>query len=88
MILNANGKISGFSSTNNGTSSTFDVQADVFRLTNGATTVSPFTVSCNSVFMNNVMIRSGPSGERMELTPSQLRVYDSNNVLRVRIGLW
>jgi len=88
VILNANGKISGFSSTNNGTSSTFDVQADVFRLTNGATTVSPFTVSGNTVFMNNVMIRSGPSGERMELTPSQLRVYDSNNVLRVRIGLW
>ena len=88
VTLNANGKISGFSSTNNGTTSTFDVQADVFRLTDGATAVSPFTVSGGVVYAQNLVLRSAPTGARNEMDQNGARVYDSSGTLRVRWGVW
>ncbi len=33
-------------------------------------------------------IRSGTSGQRMELDNQQMRVYDGNGVMRVRLGIW
>lgn len=34
------------------------------------------------------LLRTAGSGARMELESNQLRVYDGNNVLRVRLGIW
>lgn len=34
------------------------------------------------------LLRTATSGARMELESNQLRIYDSNNVLRVRLGIW
>ena len=34
------------------------------------------------------LLRTATSGARMELESNQLRVYDANNVLRVRLGVW
>lgn len=45
-------KISGWKSYNNGTTSTFDILADVFKVTNGTTTIAPFTISGNDIIFN------------------------------------
>jgi len=34
------------------------------------------------------LLRTATSGSRMEIESNQLRVYDANNVLRVRLGVW
>ena len=57
VVLNAQGKIAGYQIANNGTTTTFDIQADKFRLTNGTTAVSPFVVSGSRIsFTGNVDI--------------------------------
>ncbi len=43
LVLNANGKISGISSENDGTTSWMDIQVDRFRLSNGSAVITPFT---------------------------------------------
>ncbi|UYK82320.1 host specificity factor TipJ family phage tail protein [Xanthomonas sacchari] len=64
LALSVNGYVSGITSVNNGTTSTFDVVADTFRI------VAP------------------TGGERLEYSGNNLRVYDGNGVLIVRIGRW
>jgi hypothetical protein len=88
LAFNVNGKISGWVSGNDGVTSTFDVQADVFRVSNGSSSVSPFTVSGNTVYFRNAVWRSGSSGERTEIDHNGGRVYDSAGTLRVRWGRW
>ena len=34
------------------------------------------------------LLRTATSGARLEIASNQLRVYDANNVLRVRLGVW
>lgn len=34
------------------------------------------------------LLRTATSGARLEIESNQLRVYDANNVLRVRLGVW
>ena len=34
------------------------------------------------------LLRTATSGARMELESNQIRVYDANNVMRVRVGVW
>lgn len=87
VVLNANGKISGYSSTNNGVVSTFDVQADKIRFTTGNTAVAPFSVIGSTVYMSNVMIRSAASGERTEITPAGVKVYNAAGALLVQLGI-
>lgn len=36
----------------------------------------------------DVTIRNGTTGQRVEITNSVIRVYDTSNVLRVRMGIW
>lgn len=44
--------------------------------------------SLSAVTANIGLLRTAASGARMELESNQLRVYDANNVLRVRMGVW
>jgi hypothetical protein len=50
------------------------------------------SLSINSKFIvdssGNVTIRNASTGQRLVLTNSLLSVYDSSNVLRVRLGIW
>jgi len=34
------------------------------------------------------LLRTRTSGERVEMENNQIRVYDANNRLRVRMGVW
>ncbi len=87
VILNANGYISGYQLTNNGTSSTFGVQADKFILSNGGTGIVPFAVIGSAVYAQNLTLQSASSGERTVTTNTGMKVYGSNGVLRVEIGI-
>lgn len=44
--------------------------------------------SLSALTANIGHFKSAPSGARLEIKDSLLSVYDSNNVLRVRLGLW
>ncbi len=44
--------------------------------------------SLSAVTANIGLLRTATSGARMEIENNQLRVYDANNVLRVRLGVW
>lgn len=39
-------------------------------------------------FKGELNVKSSATGERLEIDGSQVRVYDSNNTLRVRMGVW
>jgi hypothetical protein len=40
----------------------------------------------NATFRGSLNVKSAASGERMEITASTIKVYDSSNVLRVQLG--
>lgn len=44
--------------------------------------------SLSSICATIGTLRTATSGARMEVTSSVIRVYDSNNTLRVRLGVW
>ena len=44
--------------------------------------------SLSSICATIGTLRTATSGARLEVTSSVIRVYDSNNVLRVRLGVW
>ena len=87
VILNANGYLSGYQLTNNGSSSTFGIQADKFILSNGGTGIVPFAVLGSTVYAQNLTLQSASSGERTVTTNTGMKVYGSNGVLRVEIGI-
>lgn len=64
MSLDANGRVAGIRSVNNGATSTIDFLFDKIRF------VSPV------------------GGRRVEYSEGHFRVYDENNVMRVRMGVW
>ncbi|MES2987683.1 MAG: hypothetical protein V4808_07240 [Pseudomonadota bacterium] len=64
VAINVDGKISGTKSENDGETSTFDILADVFR------------------------ISSSGDGARTEYSDGHWRIYDADDNLRVRIGVW
>ena len=41
-----------------------------------------------STWAGTLNVKSAASGARLEITGSQICVYDANNVLRVRLGVW
>ena len=41
-----------------------------------------------STFTGTLNVKSATTGARLEIAGSQIRVYDANNVLRVRLGVW
>lgn len=55
------------------------------------TLITPAGISTPSLSALSATIgtlRTATSGARMEIESNQLRVYDANNVLRVRLGVW
>lgn len=55
----------------------------------GAVTADKMNVSSLSAICATIgTLRTATSGARLEVTSSVIRVYDSNNVLRVRLGVW
>ena len=74
------------------------VTADKINVTNlSAISANLGNITGGSLNINNrfvvnsdgsTTIRSATSGARMELNNSRLEVYDANNVLRVRLGIW
>ena len=63
-------------------------------ITNGmiksnAVTADKINVSSLSAICATIgLLRTATSGARLEIASNQLRVYDANNVLRVRLGVW
>lgn len=59
------------------------------KLAAGSVTADKLSVSSLSAVTANVgLLRTAASGARMEIESNQLRVYDANNVMRVRLGVW
>lgn len=46
------------------------------------------TPSLSALTANIGLLRTAGSGQRLEIESNQIRVYDSNNVMRVRLGIW
>lgn len=44
--------------------------------------------SLSAITANIGLLRTASSGARLEIADNLIRVYDSNNVLRVRLGVW
>lgn len=44
--------------------------------------------SLSAITANIGLLRTATSGARVEIESNQIRVYDSNNVMRVRLGVW
>ncbi|MFN3930848.1 MAG: phage tail protein [Brevundimonas sp.] len=94
VVLNANGKISGWSSVNNGTSSEFAIQADIFRVSSGASTVAPFTYSggvlsagslnlSGSININNRFIVAPDGTMTLQSATSGARTVQTNQTYEV-----
>ncbi len=60
----------------------------IFVDPSGNNPVSPFFYA-NGVWVMNgaIVIRSGTTGERIEISNQNIKVYDANNVLRVALGI-
>lgn len=68
----------------------FDSNVIVSRMLQaGAVTADKISATSLSAICATVgLLRTSTSGARMEIESNQLRVYDSNNKLRVRLGVW
>lgn len=68
----------------------FDSNVIVSRMLQaGAVTADKISATSLSAICATVgLLRTATSGARMEIESNQLRVYDSNNKLRVRMGVW
>jgi len=87
--LNSNGYITGFSQNNNGTTGTFKIIADEFKIidpnnASGQAGVEVFGVSGGYATIKN--IRSAASGARLQIDSDVMSVFDASGVLRVKLG--
>tara|TARA_R110002049_G_scaffold111867_1_gene261220 strand:+ start:2063 stop:2941 length:879 start_codon:yes stop_codon:yes gene_type:complete len=89
VTLNSNGYITGFSQNNNGTTGSFKIIADEFKIINpnnasGQAGVEVFGVAGGYATIKN--IRSAASGARLQIDSDLMSVYDASGVLRVKLG--
>lgn len=89
VTLNSNGYITGFSQNNNGTTGSFKIIADEFKIINpnnasGQAGVEVFGVAGGYATIKN--IRSAASGARLQIDSDVMSVFDASNVLRVKLG--
>ena len=87
--LNSNGYITGFSQNNDGTTGTFKILADEFKIIDpaasaGSAGVEVFAVSGGYATIKN--IRSAASGARLQIDSDVMSVFDASGVLRVKLG--
>lgn len=87
--LDVNGYVTGFIQNNSGTSGSFDILADKFRVvTPGVTPRTVFTVDATgATFVGKLNVGSG-TGARVQITNTLVQVFDTNGTLRVRMGVW
>ena len=87
--LNVNGYVTGFAQNNDGTTGSFKILADEFKIidpagSSGQAGIQVFETSGGYATMKNV--RSAPTGERIQWDGDVLKVFDASNVLRVKLG--
>jgi hypothetical protein len=87
--LNSNGYITGFSQNNDGTTGSFKIIADEFKIIDpaasaGTAGVEVFGVAGGYATIKN--IRSAASGARLQIDSDVMSVFDASNVLRVKLG--
>lgn len=59
------------------------------RITTGTVTADRLNVATLSAITANIgLLRTATTGARVEIENNQIRVYDSANTLRVRLGVW
>lgn len=100
LTVDGNGRIASMKLLSNGATSSVKFTADTFQVFNGTTDEAPFEVSGGAVKIKSanvgtlnvgsggVTIQSASSGARIVMANSVVEVYDSSNVLRVRMGVW
>lgn len=78
------------SSGGNTATSSVQLQASEISLITSSNTVLPTLSIANGVsqFTGKLRVGVGGSGARVEITDNLVAVYDANNVLRVRLGVW
>lgn len=70
-------------------SSSVELQAEEISLFVGGSRVPALKVASGvSQFTGTLRVGVGASGARVEITDNLIRVYDANNVMRVRLGVW
>ena len=82
------------SSGNDGATADFTLTADTFRFVNASNNeVQPFTIDGDEVLLSNARVTgtldigTNQTGARMELTNDFIKIYDDNNIVRVKMGL-
>jgi len=90
----ANPRIAGIKFGNDGATSDFTLTADTFRFVNASNNeVQPFTIDGDEVLLSNARVTgtldigTNQTGARMELTNDFIKIYDDNNIVRVKMGL-
>lgn len=99
--LDVNGRITGVYLHSTGQQGTMKLKADAIQMFDGSTDRPLFSLSGGQIYMTNVrvgqlsalsstigLLRTASSGARLEIENNQIRVYDGNGTLRVRLGLW
>lgn len=61
------------------------INANLGAITGGSLSINGKFIVDSS---GNCTIRSGTSGQRLDITNSLIRLYDASNTLRMRIGMW
>lgn len=89
VTLNSNGYITGFAQNNDGTTGTFKIIADEFKIIDpgnaaGQAGIEVFGVSGGYATIKN--IRSAASGARLQIDSDVMSVFDASDVLRVKLG--
>jgi hypothetical protein len=86
--LSANSVVSGNIAANAVTTGTLDAEAVTSaKIAAGAVTAAKISVSqLDAVSATVGLLRTATSGARLEIASSVIRVYDSSNVLRVKLG--
>jgi hypothetical protein len=82
----ASRRTTGFTSTNDGATSVFRIQADKFEVSDGTSSVAPLTVSGGIVYASNLTV--GPAtttGARTKINSDGVFIYDSSGVLVIEM---
>ena len=90
----ANPRIAGIKFGNDGATADFTLTADTFQFVNASNNeVQPFTIDGDEVLLSNARVTgtldigTNQTGARMELTNDFVKIYDDNDIVRVKMGL-
>lgn len=83
LSVNAGGKIAGYVAQSNGSVSNFDILATTFRVSDGTTTLAPFTVTGGNVFINGSLTISNGNGQTLAQTQASAAGGSPVNMVNV-----